>query len=67
MAKIYCIVRESFNKIINLEKVTQIFFNKENRVIEFVFQNGETSTVHFNSFNDLLNEYEIIKRIMSSY
>lgn len=66
MAKIYCIVRDRFNKIINLDHVNQIFFQHDDNCIEFIFQNGEISTIHLNSRNDLLNEYEIIKRLMEN-
>lgn len=66
MAKIYCIVRDRFNKIINLDHVNQIFFQYDNNCIEFIFQNGEISTIHFSSLNDLLNEYKIIERLMQN-
>ena len=64
MAKIYCVARGGFNKIINLDHVNEIKFDHDDNAIEFYFQNKEISTVHFNSLNDLLNEYEIIKQIM---
>ena len=56
-------MNNNFHKIINLDHVNQILFNRDGNKIEFVFQNCEVSTIHFQNFNDLMNEYEIIKRI----
>lgn len=38
MAKIYCIVRDRFNKIINLDHVNQIFFNMIIIVLNLYFK-----------------------------
>jgi hypothetical protein len=56
-------MNNNFHKIINLDHVNQILFNRDGNMIEFVFQNCEVSTIRFQNFNDLINEYEIIKRI----
>jgi hypothetical protein len=73
MTKIYCIVRDNFNKIINLDHVNEIIFHRNENIsyrnenkIEFIFENGKSCTIHFNNFNDLMNEYEIIKKNMQN-